>query len=304
MLLELRGPRSLDRPVPAVMRPHRELVDQQRAGPGLEQLHRQQAGHAELDRDPQRHRLCLDRRILAETGGRRDHLPADAVHLHGLHHRVRGALAGRRPGDERGQLPAERHELLGQQRQPVRDDVLDLGRAPADPDALAVVAAADRLEHHRPGTVGERDDVGHRRDRRVARAGHAERAQPVPHRQLVLGVPEGGRPGPDEDALGLQAGQHRRWHVLMIECDNVTFGRKCGYIRQGTMRPDHHVVTDQRRALGRRLGEYPERRAETDRRRRGHPGQLSAADHADGGHAGDGLPLNWPGRADRLLGLP
>jgi hypothetical protein len=44
----------------------------------------------------------------------------------------------------------------------VPDDVLDLGRVAADPDALPVVAAADRLEHDRPGTVGEGDDVGRR----------------------------------------------------------------------------------------------------------------------------------------------
>ena len=60
VLLELGGPRALNGPVPAVVRAHGQLVDQQ-AGRGLEQLDRQQAGHIQFGRDPQRQGLRLGR---------------------------------------------------------------------------------------------------------------------------------------------------------------------------------------------------------------------------------------------------
>ena len=116
VLLELRGGGAVDGPVAGVVRAHGQLVDQQPVR-GLEQLHGQQPGHLELVRDPQRHGLGLRDPALGQPGSRRDHLAADAVPLHGLDHRVGGALPVRGAGHQRGQLPLERHVLLGQQRQ-------------------------------------------------------------------------------------------------------------------------------------------------------------------------------------------
>ncbi len=120
MLLELRRPGPLDRPVTAVVRPHGQLVDQQATG-DLEHLHREQAGHVELGRDPQGQRLGLLGPVLGQTGRGRDHLPADPVPLNRLDHRVGRSLSVRRPRDQRGQLPVERDVLLGQHGQAERD---------------------------------------------------------------------------------------------------------------------------------------------------------------------------------------
>ncbi len=111
---------------------------------------------------------------------------------------------------------------------PSAQDVLGLPGGPADPDALAVITAADRLEHHRPAMPRGRTAVARRRtssdDRREPGARHPERAQPLAHRQLVLGVPEGAAARADQDPGRLKRGEDRRRHVLMIERDNVTLG--------------------------------------------------------------------------------
>ena len=58
MLLELTGPGAVHRPVAGVVRAHRQLVDHQRAGGGLEQFDGQHADHPEFDGQPQRQLLC------------------------------------------------------------------------------------------------------------------------------------------------------------------------------------------------------------------------------------------------------
>ena len=57
VLFELAGARAVHGPVPGVVRPHGQLVDQQCAAGRLEQLHGQQADHAEFGGHPQRQLL-------------------------------------------------------------------------------------------------------------------------------------------------------------------------------------------------------------------------------------------------------
>ena len=115
VLLELGGARPVDGPVAGVVRAHRELVDQQPV-PGLEQLHRQQAGHAEFGGDQQRQLLGRGPAAGVQAGRGRDHLTADAVPLDRLHHRVHRALPVRGAGRDHGQLALEDDVLLGHQR--------------------------------------------------------------------------------------------------------------------------------------------------------------------------------------------
>ena len=106
-----------------------------------------------------------------------EHLVADPVALHGLHDRVDGALAVRRAGHQRGQLPVESDVLLGEHRDGVAEHRRRLVRRAAYPHAAAVVAAGDRLEHDRPAAPAARIPSP-RPDRRPARnAGRARRAR-------------------------------------------------------------------------------------------------------------------------------
>src|SRR5215469_3251262 len=119
MLLELRGPGSVDGPVPAVVRPHGQFVHQQAAA-GLEKLHGQQPDDVQVPREKQTQPDGFLRNVVGQDGSRREHLMADAVPLNGLDNRVGGAVTGRRTSDQNGQLALERNELLGEQRHPVR----------------------------------------------------------------------------------------------------------------------------------------------------------------------------------------
>ena len=87
--------------------------------------------------------------------------------------------------------------------------------------------------------------------------------------------------------------------MLVIERDDVTFGGESRDIGQGEVRPDRHVMRDERRALVLRLGKHPERGAEANRRRGRHPGELPAAHHADHRHPGAGLARDGTGRSRR-----
>ena len=69
MLLELAGARAVHGPVPGVVWTHRQLVDQQLAVDGFEQLDGQQTDHAEFVGQPQRQLLsCGTRRHRAAPG--------------------------------------------------------------------------------------------------------------------------------------------------------------------------------------------------------------------------------------------
>jgi hypothetical protein len=83
--------------------------------------------------------------------------------------------------------------------------------------------------------------------------------------------------------------------VLVVECHDVAPAGERRHIPQRKVRSDGHVVRHQRGAVSRRFGEHPERHAEPDRGLRGHPRELSAADHAHDRHPAAGLPRDRPG---------
>src|SRR6201996_1944819 len=131
------------------------------------------------------------------------------------------------PCHQRRKLTPEWHELLGHQRYAVREDVLDFRRGFTDPHALAVISAADRFEDNLslararlrlalvwPGAAHERLDVRDGGDRREPGARDSERAQPLAHGQLVLGVFKCTAARPDEDPVGLELGENTPRYVL------------------------------------------------------------------------------------------
>src|SRR5262252_3252932 len=155
VLLELRCRGPLDGPVPAVVRPHGQLVDQQQPlAARFEQLHREQPGHVQLGGELEREPLGLARLADRQPRRGRQHLVADPVALDGLHDRVDDALAVRRPGGQHGQLPVEVDVLLREHRDAMAEHLRRLVRRLAYPYPAPVVAAADRLEHHRPAGPG------------------------------------------------------------------------------------------------------------------------------------------------------
>ena len=83
MVLELRGHRAVLGPVAGVVRPHRQLVDQDPSVGGLEELDGEDAGHVERAGDAQRDLLGLAGQRGVEVRRRGDHLAADAVDLRG-----------------------------------------------------------------------------------------------------------------------------------------------------------------------------------------------------------------------------
>ena len=278
------------RPVPAVVRAHRQLVHQH-PGAGLEQLHRQHPDHAEPAGDPQPQfgRGGSGARVqLRRRGG---HLPADAAALLGLHHRPCRRLPGRAAGHQHRQLPAEIHPPLGQQpavtAEPAgRRTVGGVRGRVNHQHALAVVPAARRLQHDRPARrVTEADHLRRVGDRGPTRAGQAGLAQPPPHHQLVLRVHQRGRTGPDRHAVRLQPGQDRGRDVLVVEREHVTSGGEVpDRVRVGVAA--HRRVRDDLGGAGVRcLREHPQPDAERDRGRLHHPGQLPAADHPHHGEA-------------------
>ena len=160
-----------------------------------------------------------------------------------------------------------------------------LGGGLAHPHALAVVAAADRLEHDRPASRPRTP-----RRRRWSRTG-ANRGQAMPSpvsRSRIASLSwvyrerRCGRAGPDAGAL--ERGQVRAGHVLVVERDHVAPGRERGNISQASDSPQPIPAADLGGALLRRAGQHPEADAEADRGLAGHPGELAAAYHADHWH--------------------
>ena len=139
---------------PGVVRPHRQLVDQQTAVDGLEQLDGQHPDHAEFVGQPQRQRLARRRRVRRRGPGAgamtSTQMPSRCTVCTTGHaapwpngDRATSADSSRRivtrlldqHGDAVGQIPAGR--LAG------------LGHVACQRHAAAVVAAADGLDHER-----------------------------------------------------------------------------------------------------------------------------------------------------------
>ncbi len=168
---------------------------------------------------------------------------------------------------------------------PVLEDLLRLGRRRADPHAAAVVPAADRLQHDRPGARREVLDLGQVAHGREPGAVNPEAGQPLAHGQLVLGEVQRRGRGPDLDAGPLERGQVPARHVLVVEGQHVAPGGEGAQVVQRAVVPDDGPRGDLGRAVGGRPGQDAEADAEAGGGLGGHPGQLARADHAHHGHA-------------------
>jgi hypothetical protein len=160
--------------------------------------------------------------------------------------------------------------------------LVGVGRRVELPDPLAVVAAAGGLGDHRPADLVAEDGQGGRVvDDSVRRARCTERAEPGAHDGLVLSMDEGVRTRPNGDAGVHQFVQQVGWHVLVVEGDHVAApGERLDGIRIGVV-ADRHVVHDGGRGGVGALGQQPQSQPETGGRLVHHPGELTAADHAD-----------------------
>ena len=79
----------------------------------------------------------------------------------------------------------------------------------------------------------------------------------------------------------LKRGQVRRWHMLMIERDDVAPRAEREHAIGLPVIADLCMRAHLRGAVGCGIGEYAELDAETDRGLGRHPGKLAAAHHAD-----------------------
>ncbi len=91
------------------------------------------------------------------------------------------------------------------------------------------------------------------------------------------------RAGPDSEPGVLERVQVPGGHVLVVERDDRA---PVGRLHEGVevaVVADEMVGDDLRGGDAFGLGEQPQRQTERDRRLRHHPGQLTAADHGEGG---------------------
>ena len=148
------------------------------------------------------------------------------------------------------------------------------------PDPAAVVPAAGDLEHARQP---ELLDVRRRRHDGVPRARHAQRAEPLAHHRLVLGVDERLRARPYGDAGVGQRVQVLGRHVLVVEGDDLGPAGDLAQHLEVSVVADDRVGDDLRRRDALRLGQQPQRDPERRGRLGQHPRELPATDDGDGG---------------------
>ena len=284
MLLELRGRRAVDRPVAGVVRTHRELVDQQPAVRGLEQLDGQQPDDVELLGDPQRHAPAPRRPAAGSRSGAGAITSAQMPSFCTVSHDRLGARLRRWPSGPRWRRargrsrPAPRPSSATPASEPRRSARPLLGVD--DPDALAVVAAARRLEHDRPAVPSaERGHVG-RVGRPASSAGTARRGRPAARASRTC---PGRTAAPRARAHG-DAVRHEGSRCSSGTCSwsKVTTSQPAAKRRRspGPVVADHDVGATSAAESSARVGEHPQPHAERDRRLLRHAGQLSAADHA------------------------
>ncbi len=254
MVLELRGDRAVLGPVPGVVRPHRELVDQHpavawsRTAPPRA---RPVTSSSPAIRSASRCACAGQRRVQVRRRG--DHLAADAVALHRLHDRVRRRLAAGRARHQGRQLAPEVDPLLGEQRDAGRRP---RRRPPRSPPASATTQTP--LPSYPPRAVfsthGKPEGLDVRRPTRPARcAGTGRRARPAgpasppcPGRAPAPRGPGGRR------CRRLQRLEVAGGHVLVVEGDHLAAARdRAQHARGRGSRPP--VVGDHlggRHALG------------------------------------------------------
>ena len=219
----------------------------------------------------------------ARSGRGRDHRVADAVDLLRLDDGVGDGLAVRGADDVRRELAGEVDLLLREDGDTGPERGLGVLLRTDEPDALAVVAAADRLEDDGEAAhlLGERRHIGGVRHDAVARAGRAELVELGAHHALVLRVHQGVGPRADGDAVRLQGPQVLDRDMLVIESDHVAAPRELTQRVQVAIVADDDIADHLGRRVLRGVTEELESDAEGDARLVGHTGELAAADHAD-----------------------
>ena len=224
-------------------------------------------------------------RVQARRRG--EDLDALPVALHRLHHRPRRRLPVRRPRHLHGQLAAHRHRLLGHQRRARGEQLRDEPRVGPvqQPHAPAVVAAAHRLEHHRPaGPGGEPVDVRGLGDLDVVRH-PGQPGERAAHHELVLGVPQGVGARTDRHAVGDQRPQQLARDALVVERDDLGAVGETAQRVEVVRAPEVHVGADEGGGIRGRRREHAQRLPQRDGGLVRHPCELPAADHPHDGEA-------------------
>ncbi len=273
VLLELARHGAFDRPMPGVVWPHRQLIDEQLL-PNREHLNRKNSDDTRLLSDRSRDGLGLRVERGRNRGGGR-HLEADAVPLDGRDERPCPNLAGGPPSDKLRHLNVEGNLFFEENRGSVGVVPWDVGGRGDDSNALAVVAATRRLRH---GCSAEFRD----RSIDLVTAGGLppSRVRGIklrPHDEFVLGEDErigrGSRADLVEDIAG---------NMLVLDGDRVAVGE--GDDRVSIVGSADLAVADR---LSRRpiigLDKRSKLNSESDRRFLHHPRQLAASDDADDG---------------------
>ena len=290
MVLELRGDRAVLGPVAGVVRPHRELVDEDPAVAGLEQLDREDAGRRRAPGDPAAPSAAPA--WPAPGRGRAPARPPRGRCRRAACDSTTGYAAAWPLGERATSAASSRRKSTcssARTRTPVAAAVANAGSASSavadDPDALAVVAAAGGLEHARaartprPRPTSSHDRVPRARARRARSSAPASR--PCPGR----GPAPPGRAGRRRRS----ASSACRWSVGTCSWSKVT---TCAPARS----PSRSVVevavvaddvsgmtcaAETPSASASSRSGMPERRGRLGH----HPGELSAADDGDGRRA-------------------
>ena len=176
----------------------------------------------------------------------------------------------------------------------VRRQRFEVLRSRHHPDAAAVVPAAGSFDHDRPAVPGaEVAHAGH--DRRggtpalqhgEGRDGNIELGEPDPHQGLVLGELQRVSAGIHGITVRREGADVLARNVFVVEGDNVTAVGKRPQGSEIGVLPDHHIGSDEGRAVLGGNREHAQRLTEGDAGLVRHPRQLAAADHSDAGHTG------------------
>ena len=212
------------------------------------------------------------------------------------------ACPDRAAGDQHRELADELHPLLGQQAAgeqalPGRRVAGD-GRQPVgglvggrdDAHALAVVAAAGGLEHHRPADLVPEGLQRRRRSPTCAHRGHGTPMSVSRRRiaSLSWAKTRAAGLGCSDDAVGLQRGEDVGRDVLVVERHDVAGAGEGAHRLEVGVAPDRRGRDDEGGRGIRRLGQHGEGDRQADGGWLAHPRQLATADDADDGKSSGG----------------
>lgn len=287
MVLELAGDCTIDRPVPGVVRAHRQFVDDDRVIPTLHELNGKHPHHAKRLGNVTCHLRELRSQADVEVGGGRDSLDADSVALNRLRDGIRHRLAIDATHYDHGQFACEIDELLGDHCGyfgTTSKGHIALAGLVELPDTVAVVAAARGLSDNRPPLAATpRDQLVSTMYDAPARARKAGGGEHLAHNGLILSVDLGTRRGPKDMPRALKLDHQLRRHMLMVKGDDVNAVSEGAHDVDIVWVPDDSVVDDGDRRRVDRLRKQAQREPESDSSLRHHARQLPATDDAHHG---------------------